>query len=372
MLSGDIQLGIVCGGCDGYAPMGTAACPRCGRNLALGPARPSLRAPAPALVAPRDLDEETVAYEDPEGLPPDVLAAAGTIGRSQALEIDRVSRGPGPRRADLGPAGLSEEELMDQARNYVCESCMTPVPSGHKFCGRCGTPVPEYILHLQTSFFSDLQDPTKARLVLVCAQDMEGVSFHLNAEQHIIGKDGDLDGFADDPFISPKHANFLYRSNKLVVRDEGSLNGVYVRVRGSVDLSPGDYFLTGEQLFRLDPTPRASDGADSEGTMFYSSPKYPSAFRLNQILESGSLGMTVCARESSLHIGREDGDLNFPGDVYMSAKHCSVSERDGKFTLTDHDSRNGTYVRIKAERELSHGDYLFLGKKLLRVEVNVN
>ena len=28
---------------------------------------------------------------------------------------------------------------MEQARYYICQSCMTPVPTGHKFCGRCGT-----------------------------------------------------------------------------------------------------------------------------------------------------------------------------------------------------------------------------------------
>ena len=42
---------------------------------------------------------------------------------------------------------------------------------------------------------------------------------------------------------------------------------------------------------------------------------------------------------------------------------------DGSFTLTDAGSKNGTYVRIEGEHELSHGDYLFLGKQLLRVEM---
>ena len=106
-------------------------------------------------------------------------------------------------------------------------------------------------------------------------------------------------------------------------------------------------FLAGEQVFRLDPTPKASDGADPDGTFFYSSPKYPSAFRLNQVLEGGRAGMTVCTRGNSIHIGREDGDLNFPADVYMSG-------------------------RIKAERPLSHGDYVFIGRRLLRVELNAN
>jgi pSer/pThr/pTyr-binding forkhead associated (FHA) protein len=65
-------------------------------------------------------------------------------------------------------------------------------------------------------------------------------------------------------------------------------------------------------------------------------------------------------------------DLNFPADVYMSGRHASVEERDGKYLLTDLDSRNGTYVRIKAERPLSHGDYVFIGRRLLRVEMNAN
>ena len=142
--------------------------------------------------------------------------------------------------------------------------------------------------------------------------------------------------------------------------------------RGSVEISPGDQFVVGEQVFRLDPTPKASDGADPDGTFFYSSPKYPSAFRLNQILEGGAIGMTICARGNSLQVGREDGDLNFPGDMFMSAKHATVEEKEGKFVLTDFDSRNGTYLRLKTERALSHGDYVFIGKKLLRVELNAN
>jgi pSer/pThr/pTyr-binding forkhead associated (FHA) protein len=274
------------------------------------------------------------------------------------------------RAAREGPADRSvQEKPMDQARYYVCESCMTPVPSGHKFCGRCGASVPDHAVHINPDFFSDMQDPSKARLILIRGEGMDGLSYHLKADQHIVGRSGQLE-FPDDIFVSPKHANFYYRDGRLVIRDEGSLNGVFFRVRGSVEISPGDLFISGEQVFRLDPTPKASDGVDTDGTFFYSSPKYPSAFRINQILEGGSIGMTVCTRGNSLVIGREDGDLNFPGDVYMSAKHSSIEEHDGKYTLIDHDSKNGTYIRLKAERALTHGDYIFIGRKLLRVELN--
>jgi pSer/pThr/pTyr-binding forkhead associated (FHA) protein len=258
---------------------------------------------------------------------------------------------------------------MDQARNYLCWQCYTPVPGGHKFCGRCGAEVPTEILAARTLFFSDMQNPARARLVVIRGQDLDGVAYHLNRDQHVVGRKGDVE-FPEDSFVSPKHANLFYRENKLFVRDEGSLNGVYIRVRGTVDISPGDTFLAGEQVFRLDPTPRASDGQDSDGTYFYSSPKYPSPFRITQLLQGGSIGMTVCARGNTLQLGREGGDLNFPADIYMSGSHCRIEENGGKFTLTDLNSRNGTYVRIKTDRELHHGDYVFVGRKLMRIEMN--
>jgi len=257
---------------------------------------------------------------------------------------------------------------MEQARSFICRSCSTPVPVGHKFCGRCGAAVPPEILALRTQFFGQLQAPGKAKLILIRGEGVEGLSYQLNAEQHVVGRSGQL-VFPDDPFVSPKHANFFYRAQKLVVRDEGSLNGVYIRLRGSIDMSSGDYFLAGEQVFRLDAPPKGSDAPGPDGTYFYSSPKHQSPFRINQILQGGSPGMTVCARGSVLQIGREGGDLNFPGDLYMSSNHCKIEESNGKFVLTDLGSRNGTYTRLKGERELAHGDYLFIGRKLLRVEI---
>jgi pSer/pThr/pTyr-binding forkhead associated (FHA) protein/ribosomal protein L40E len=332
MALGSLDVGIVCGRCDAFNPMGAAHCGFCGHDVRL-------------------------------------LPASGPAG-SRSSHPGEIVGGFVDARYDLAPSKVAEER-MDQARYYVCESCMTPVPSGHKFCGRCGTPVPEAIMHLHADFYGDMQDPAKARLILIRSEGMDGLSYHLKADQHLLGRQGQLE-FPDDQFISPTHANFFYRDNRLVVRDEGSLNGIYFRIRGSVEINPGDQFVVGEQVFRLDPTPKASDGADPDGTFFYSSPKYPSAFRLNQILEGGAIGMTICARGNTLQVGREDGDLNFPGDMFMSAKHATVEEKDGKFVLTDYDSRNGTYLRLKTEKALSHGDYVFIGKKLLRVELNAN
>jgi hypothetical protein len=435
-----VEIGIACGRCDTFAPLGQTACSHCAQVLTVGLPRASssqhvldaasaalsavvssgaeapisaspmterTRRPTPLEVAiPSALESASPASRTLESASPPPPGAASIqssappaaphifeepLQRRRRPEIPRdepresaprvEAQAEPPRRSFTPtqpaaltdtfvdpPTSLSLEELMDQAKNFVCRSCSTPVPMGHKFCGRCGAAVPPEIMTARTQFFGQLQAPGRAKLILIRGEGVEGLSYQLNAEQHAVGRRGEL-VFPDDPFVSPKHANFFYRSQKLVVRDEDSLNGVYVRVRGSVDIGPGDFFLAGEQVFRLDGPPAETDGIESDGTFFYSSPKHGSAFRVTQILQGGAMGATVCARGNTLQIGREGGDLNFPTDLYMSGSHCKLEEAGGKFTLHDPTSRNGTFIRVKGERELSHGDYVFIGRKLLRVEI---
>jgi pSer/pThr/pTyr-binding forkhead associated (FHA) protein len=265
---------------------------------------------------------------------------------------------------------------MDQARSYICKKCYTPVPQGHKFCGRCGESVPREVLTAQTLMLSNLLEPGKAKLVVIKGEGFstdagDETAFLLGGRQHPAGRTQGQILFDRDPWVSPKHANFYYRDDgKLLVKDEGSANGVFVRVRQPVELQVGDIFLAGEQVFRLDGTPRAGDQPDSDGTYFYSSPKRPSPFRLTQLLRGGQTGMVICARETSVTIGRDNCDMNYPNDPYMSGKHSKVEiGANGKYSLADMGSKNGTYVRIHGERELTHGDYVFIGRELLRVDI---
>lgn len=401
-------IGIVCGRCESYAPLGDATCSSCTNVLALeaavaktalleapvsskqpasvplpvppsgqlvppsapvpssGPPVPSR--PEPVSVSPATTRETSDFGEAPQPKrPPSSLLAA-----TKGLEEKHESAAPMSARSAALKAQRttqkSVEELMEQAKNFVCRSCSTPVPLGHKFCGRCGAAVPPEIMSARTQFFGQLQAPGKAKLILIRGEGVEGLSYQLNAEQHVVGKNGQL-VFPDDPFVSPRHANFFYRNGTLCVKDEGSTNGVYLRVRGTIDIATDDYFLAGEQVFRFNTPPNQNDSPGPDGTYFYSSPKQEARFRVTQILQGGPEGMVVCARQPSLQIGREGGDLNFPTDLYMSGKHCKIEEKDSMFKLTDLGSRNGTYIRLKQERELGHGDYLFIGRKLLRVEI---
>jgi pSer/pThr/pTyr-binding forkhead associated (FHA) protein len=79
--------------------------------------------------------------------------------------------------------------------------------------------------------------------------------------------------------------------------------------------------------------------------------------------------MVVNARDSQVIIGREGSDMNYPNDAFISGQHLKVEHTDGALRLVDLGSKNGTYVKIDGEHELNHGDYLFLGRQLLRVEI---
>ena len=239
--------------------------------------------------------------------------------------------------------------------------------------------MPPEIHELRTEYFGTMQNPTKAKLILIRGDEAEGQVFNLNASQHVVGSDEEKTGtywggaFNGDPFISPRHANFFYRDGALVVRDEGSLNGIYIRIRGSVPLSPSQTFLAGEQLFEVSNVgPIDDDGPDEDGTVFYSSPRKESSFSVQQVFRGGAAGMTVHSDGREIFIGRDGADLNFAEDMFISAKHCSITSDGQNFTLTDLESRNGTYVRLVDDRVLKHGDYLFIGQKLLRVELNTN
>ena len=259
---------------------------------------------------------------------------------------------------------------MEQARNYVCKECSSPVPSGHKFCGACGATVPETVQEAQEDYFGMMQTPGEARLILIRGdQGVDGLSYMLRGDEHIAGQQEGQILFPEDPWLSNRHANFVYRDGKLIVRDENSTNGVFVRVSGSTPLTEGQQFLCGEEVFRLDPAPPKDSGPEADQTYFYSSPRRAASFCVTQVIEGGLDGMTACSRDDVVRIGREDADMNFPEDIYMSGQHARVESSGGLFHLVDESSRNGTYVRIDGEQELIHGDYIFLGKQLLRVEV---
>ena len=324
-----MSVGFVCPQCDALTEMGAPRCPSCG-------------------------------------------GALGWNGVSAAANGSNA-----PARAVRNVQNVqSEASMASSSPMKPCPSCGTPVPMDDRFCGKCGqrlggeAPVVAAAPG-KTLYFSGQQALGRAKLIVVKGDTGDGVSYQLNGTEHLLGRTEGAILFADDTLISPRHANFLYRDGKLVVRDEDSHNGVFIRIRTPVGLASGGAFLVGEQLLQVEAAaPDFGPQPDAEGTYYYASPKRASKMRLIQRLRGGDIGIIFRARGDNITIGRESNDVNFPDDPFISGRHSQVSiGADGRFTVSDLGSKNGTFVRIAEEATLQNGDYVFIGQQLLRVEM---
>jgi hypothetical protein len=170
-------------------------------------------------------------------------------------------------------------------------------------------------------------------------------------------------------FCHPEEALLSFRDGRLWLEDLEGGNGVFLRIRATVELEMLDEFVVGDQLLRIQKNPIPDDGPDPDPTYFYSSPKWPSSFRVTQVFEGGADGCTVVARGNTLQIGSAVGDLVFPDDPLVAEQHCLIEEQAGAMVLTDLGTRTGVFVRIRGEQELAHGDELLIGRTRLVVDL---
>jgi pSer/pThr/pTyr-binding forkhead associated (FHA) protein len=193
-------------------------------------------------------------------------------------------------------------------------------------------------------------------------------SYAPKGHQAIVGSKGviTLDG---ETFCHPEEAMLSVRDDALWLEDLDGGNGVFLRIRTPVELEIGDEFVVGDQLLRVEKNPVADDAPDPDPTYFYSSPKWPSSFRVVQVFEGGAVGACVVARGNTLQVGSAVGDLVFPDDPLVAEQHCIVEEQAGVVVLTDLGSRTGVFVRIRGEQQLSEGDELLVGRTRLVVRL---
>lgn len=85
------------------------------------------------------------------------------------------------------------------------------------------------------------------------------------------------------------------------------------------------------------------------------------------LLDDGGEPARVYAIErGELIVGRADGDIRFPDDVYLSPIHALFAVRDGGVWLRDLGSRNGSWVFGEKPFRLADGDVILVGSQLLR------
>ncbi len=266
----------------------------------------------------------------------------------------------------------------------TCASCGSALQPGVRFCGICGKPVaapppartpmmrPVSGPHAAQAVPPPLPvtapaAPRRFRITTVRSDGMAGTSFSLDRDEVLCGRtEGDV-RLADDPTISPRHARFLQAGGVLRVEDLGSVNGTFLRVREARRLTLGEEFRVGRQLLRLEPLPRPP-ASDAQGIRPWGTPDPGYRLRLSQLLEGGGLGEIFPLKEGENLIGREAGDVTFPTDRYVSARHARLDVQGAEATLTDVGSSNGTFAKLSGAVELQPGDQLLVGAQLVRVD----
>jgi len=343
-----MDVGLVCDACSALTPIGVPQCARCGAGVALDP---------------KPVEARTIETSKP---PPAARSGPGPIAGARACASCAANVAPGQRfcpncgtEMPAAPSPGFDVETRVGPRPAVSDGRVTPSPSAK--VGR------------STLFFGGVVQSSRAKLTLIRGDGEDGVSFTLAGQEHHAGRGDCPISFPDDPFLSPTHANFLYRANgttnDLVVRDEDSLNGVFVRISGTAELASGSTVLVGEQVLTVQLAAVPEDAPDADGTYFSASMPRPAAFEVKQSLRGGATGGVFRVRGESVVLGREGNDINFPEDPFISERHAELRIVDGVLSVTDLQSRNGTFVRVNGERVLRHGDYVFLGQQLLRVEI---
>ncbi|MBK8172349.1 MAG: FHA domain-containing protein [Sandaracinaceae bacterium] len=213
-----------------------------------------------------------------------------------------------------------------------------------------------------------------ARLVAILKDGSDGRIFPVNPDQTDLGRrEGDI-VLGDDPYLSPRHMRIRRTPEGFLLRDLESVNGVYLRIREPVELTDGDMLLLGQQVIRfelLDDGEQPLGPAMQNGVLLFGTPEVPRIARLSQYTTEG-VGRDVhyLYRDETV-LGRENGDIVFTDDPFMSRRHASITadRMQRRFVMRDLGSSNGSAIRFFGEKRISHGDQIRVGRHLFRFDV---
>lgn len=306
------------------------------------------------------------------------------------------------------------ERLADDTQTSApavvsCPACGSTNPAGTNFCHDCGTPLagvaptatapaPELEVELNTGdvavqpmpaaraaaipmSMTDPQDtvqvplaalaPAGARLVNVRRDGTDGTSHPVASDQFDLGRsEGDL--LFDDPHMAARHARIIHREGQYVILPLETRNGVYVRLRQPVELYDGDHFLLGKQVLRFEvpfEVEKTVRPALEHGVVFFGTPVKPAWGRLRQLTAGGTTRDMYHLTRAEIVLGREQGDIVFGDDEFLSRRHAQIQVRSNRVTLTDLGSSNGTFVRLRGQHIMAPGELIRIGDELLRFEI---
>ncbi len=302
---------------------------------------------------------------------PPAVQSTPTAPVVQASTPTPAARAPSTPAAPTNPA--------PKAGGNACSSCGMANPAGFRFCGGCGSslasaapaapaPAPVVQTSTPTPLPTTPQAPVgagKARLTLIRIDGSEGGSIDVNGGPMAFGRSYGAP-FDADFYLSPQHCKFTVQSDGLLIDEIAGANGVYRKLDGRIPLEHGDTFRVGQELLYYEDLPEPAPLADGTERMGSPNPGYWG--RVSLILEGGIASEAFPIEADEFTVGRENGDITFPLDGYVSSSHCRIVGDDTGVFLEDRGSSNGTYVRLRPGSLVPYGALILAGQQLLRVD----
>lgn len=209
-----------------------------------------------------------------------------------------------------------------------------------------------------------------ARITVLAGAAPVGMTFALGEGSLSVGGSGTDIDFSDDDTVAPLHATFSIEDGVLTLRDEGSSNGVFVRMDSAAAIGVDSTFRVAGQTLRIVATDDNRPHRWQDGTRLFTSPPRTGRFAVQQILENGLLGASASNSENNVTIGGPGASLVVTNDPTVSSRHARVyAAEDGTLVLEDNGTVNGTYVRASGSVALDHGALLWIGRQLIRIDI---
>lgn len=208
--------------------------------------------------------------------------------------------------------------------------------------------------------------------VLVNRDGSDGQRHPLAGEYLVIGRAGADIAFDDDRFLARQHARLERGADGVRVHPIDMLNGVFRKADSPVELDDGMILLLGREVLRyerVDPEEAKQPALIRHGIALFGSPPREPWARLVQLVPSGGHRDVRHLAGAEVVLGREEGDIVFRDDAFMSRRHAAVTWDGRRAQLTDLGSSNGTFVRLTGPTALKHGDHVRMGDQLLRIEL---
>lgn len=257
----------------------------------------------------------------------------------------------------------------------VASSAPTPVALSAPVPTPFPNPAPQAVPQSRTPTPKSIRipvatEPPWAFLVSVNRDGSDGKVHELSGDYVELGNSASAGLRFDDPYLAGCHARIERLGTggaRIVPLDR--LNGVFRRLRQETPLDDGAIILIGRELLRFDRL-GVGEGKPVQltqhGVSLFGSPMREAWGRLSQVLPSGGIRDVRHLYGAEMVVGREEGDLVFGDDEFLSRRHASLRLHNDACVLGDLGSSNGTFLRLTEPANLSEGDFLRIGDQMFR------